>query len=131
MLQSIYIKKLTVFSEISCRFSPQLNVIAGENGTGKSHFLKLAYAVLAASAEEGRKPNASPPAKTRLQKALAKKLGGVFRPEIPGRLVRRKQGRGRCDISLAFAEPELSIAFSFAAMSKSEVSIGKLPTSWV
>ncbi|MCP4699100.1 MAG: AAA family ATPase [Gammaproteobacteria bacterium] len=130
MLQSIDIKKLTVFSEISCRFSPQLNVISGENGTGKSHLLKLAYAVLAASAEEGRKTNASPPAKALLQKALAKKLGGVFRPENLGRLVRRKQGRGRCEIGLAFAESELAIEFSFAAMSKSEVSIDKLPISW-
>jgi recombinational DNA repair ATPase RecF len=56
MLKSIAIKNLTVFSEASLLFSPQLNVVVGENGAGKSHLLKAMYAVLAASAEEGRKP---------------------------------------------------------------------------
>src|SRR5437867_2310880 len=63
MLQSLDIRNLTVFVEANLRFSPQLNVIIGENGSGKSHLLKVAYAMLAASAEEGRKPTASSPTK--------------------------------------------------------------------
>jgi len=67
MLQSLDIRNLTVFVEAHLRFSPRLNVIVGENGSGKSHLLKVVYAVLAASAEEGCKSTASAPTKTLLQ----------------------------------------------------------------
>jgi len=108
VLQSLAIRNLTVFSEAAFSFSPQLNVVIGENGTGKTHLLKAAYSVLAASAEEGRKPNASPPTKVLLQTKIAEKLIAVLRPESLGRLVRRKQGRDRCDLRFAFDEPDLN-----------------------
>lgn len=131
MLRSITIRNLTVFPEAEFQFSPQINIIVGENGTGKSHLLKVAYAVLAASAEEGRKPNASLPTKSVLQTRLAEKLIAVLRPETLGRLARRKQGRERCELNLYFEEPQLNLTFSFATMSKSEVGIDHLPTAWV
>lgn len=131
MLRSITIRNLTVFPEAELQFSPQINIIVGENGTGKSHLLKVAYAVLAASAEEGRKPNAPLPTKTVLQTRLAEKLVVVLRPETLGRLARRKQGRERCELRLDFEDTRLSLAFSFATMSKSEVGIEQLPTAWV
>lgn len=131
MLQSMMIRNLTVFPEADLQFSPQINVIVGENGTGKSHLLKVAYAVLAASAEEGRKPNAPLPTKTLLQVRLAEKLIAVLRPETLGRLARRKQGRERCELRLDFVDARLNLAFSFATMSKSEVGIEQLPAVWV
>lgn len=57
MLKQMEIKNLTVFSDADLKFSPSLNIIVGENGAGKTHLLKLAYSMLAVSAEEGRKPN--------------------------------------------------------------------------
>jgi DNA repair ATPase RecN len=102
MLQSLDIRNLTVFAEANLRFSPHLNVIAGENGSGKSHLLKVAHAILAASAEEGRKPTASAPTKTLLQTRVAENLIAVLRPESLGRLARRKQGRERCRLRLGF-----------------------------
>ena len=131
VLQSMMIRNLTVFPEADLQFSPQINVIVGENGTGKSHLLKVAYAVLAASAEEGRKPNAPLPTKTLLQVRLAEKLIAVLRPETLGRLARRKQGRERCELCLDFMDARLNLAFSFATMSKSEVGIEQLPAVWV
>ena len=131
MLQSLDIRNLTVFVEAHLRFSPQLNVIVGENGSGKSHLLKVAYAVLAASAEEGRKPTASSPTKTLLQTRVAEKLMAVLRPESLGRLARRKQGRERCRLRLGFDDPRLDIGCSFTTASKSEVDIDPLPTVWV
>lgn len=131
MLQSITIKNLTVFPEANLQFSPQINVIIGENGTGKSHLLKVAYAVLAASAEEGRKPNTPSPTKNLLQTRLAEKLIAVLRPEALGRLARRKQGRERCELGLNFEDTRLNLAFSLSTMSKSEVGIEKLPAAWV
>jgi recombinational DNA repair ATPase RecF len=37
------IKNFTVFGDVAFEFSPGLNVIVGENGTGKTHVLKLGY----------------------------------------------------------------------------------------
>lgn len=131
MIKFVDIKNLTVFSESRLQLSPQLNVIVGENGTGKTHLLKVMYSVLAASAEEGRRPAVVPPTKALLQTKLANKLINVLRPETLGRLARRKQGRERCEISLEFSEPLLNLSFSFSTNSKSEVTIERLPETWL
>lgn len=135
MLAQMSLKNLTVFPEADLKFGRGLNVIVGENGSGKTHLLKLAYSVLAVSAEEGRKPNAASPTKSALQTKLADKLVNVFRPESLGRLARRKQGRERCDVSLVFHRRILKrswdIKFSFATNSKSEVSIDERPNAWL
>ncbi|MDO7875480.1 AAA family ATPase [Hymenobacter sp. ASUV-10] len=46
MLKHLNIRNFTVFAEADFEFSKGLNVIVGTNGTGKSHVLKLGYAVL-------------------------------------------------------------------------------------
>lgn len=43
MLNTLQIKHFTVFQEARFRFSPGLNLILGDNGTGKTHVLKLGY----------------------------------------------------------------------------------------
>lgn len=45
MLKQLRLRNFTVFQEADLVFSPGLNVIIGENGTGKTHLLKLAYAL--------------------------------------------------------------------------------------
>lgn len=120
-----------MFPDADLDFGRQLNVIVGENGSGKTHLLKMAYSILASSWEEGRKPNAAAPTKSLLQSRLADKLVNVFRPETLGRLARRKQGRERCDIRAEFQRHELDLAFGFATNSKAEVGIEALPTQWV
>jgi len=106
-------------------------VLVGENGSGKSHLLKVVYSVLATSMEEGRKAPKTVPTKNLLQIRLAEKLIAVLRPETLGRLVRRKQGRERCEITCLFDDPQLNLSFSFATQSKSEVEIKKLPKLWI
>jgi len=112
-------------------FGPDVNVIVGENGSGKTHILKAAYSVIAVSVEERRKSNSAPPTKSLLQTRIADKLTNVFKPEVLGRIARRRQGRERCDIALRFEDASLNIEFGFATNSKSEVSISRLPTKWV
>ncbi len=46
MLKLLEIKNFTTFSEATFALSKGLNVITGENDTGKSHVLKLGYSVL-------------------------------------------------------------------------------------
>jgi len=131
MLSSLNIRNFTVFPEANLQFSPQLNVIVGENGTGKTHLLKIAYSALSTSWEEGKRPSSNSPTKTLLQARLADKITGVFQPESLGRLARRKQGRGRCDIRLGFENAQYDFGFSFATNSKTEVSLEKVPEFWL
>jgi predicted ATP-binding protein involved in virulence len=46
MLKRLHLKNFTVFADANFEFSPGLNVLVGTNGTGKSHVLKVGYAVL-------------------------------------------------------------------------------------
>lgn len=45
MIKRLTLKNFTAFSDIDISFSPGINVIIGENGTGKTHMLKAAYAL--------------------------------------------------------------------------------------
>lgn len=130
MLKTLSTRNLTVFQEAELQFAPGLNVIVGENGCGKSHLLKVIYSVMAASAEEGKKPTTGEPTKTHLQKVLADKLVHVMRPESLGRLARRKQGRERCEVTLNFSDSKLNCAFGFASSSKTEVQLEIVPKAW-
>lgn len=43
MIKQLKIKNFTVFDQLEMNLSPKINVIIGENGTGKTHLLKVAY----------------------------------------------------------------------------------------
>jgi len=43
-VSKIDIKKFTVFTDVTIEPSPGINIVIGENGTGKTHLLKLVYA---------------------------------------------------------------------------------------
>jgi AAA15 family ATPase/GTPase len=45
MIRSLELKNFTVFRDFKIDFSPKINVIIGENNTGKTHLLKAAYAL--------------------------------------------------------------------------------------
>ena len=130
MLKSLEVRGFTAFSQARLDFARGLNVIVGENGTGKTHLLKLPHAVMAMSAEEGRRRGSRPPTKSFLQPRLAGKIVNVFRPESLGRLVHRRQGGGRCEVDLRFSEGGTSVQFSFARQSQSEVVVDRSPSAW-
>lgn len=130
MLKRLALTNLTAFPEAQLQFGRHLNVVVGGNGAGKTHLLQLAYSVLAVSAEEARRARIDAPTKAFLQTKLAEKLVNVFRPESLGRLVRRKQGRERCDVIMDFDDAALNIEFGFSSNSKTEVSLEKLPERW-
>ena len=131
MLTQLNVKNLTVFREINLKFSPQLNVIIGENGTGKSHLLKLIYTTLSVLAEGRHKSNLPSPTKSFLQREIGNKLNNVFRPDNIGRLVRRMGGRTRCKVTLALEDKNLNCSFNFSSISKTDVLIDLLPQKWL
>ncbi len=57
MLNTLKIQNFTCFPEAELHFSKGLNVIVGENGTGKTHLLKLGYGILRSVDEAKEKPN--------------------------------------------------------------------------
>ncbi len=128
MLTTLTLTNFTVFSHAEFQFSPALNVIVGENGTGKTHLLKAAYTTAAVSAWGRRDSGSDTPSKGYLEKALAKKLRGVFRPDTLGRLVSRKPGRNRCEVLAKFKTTQMG--FSFNSSSKTEVTVDTCPDGW-
>jgi len=123
MLESARFQNLTRVPDDEWKFK-NLNVIIGENGLGKSHVLKVIYSLLKVQSEKIEFT------KTALSKAYADKLSAVMRPEELGRLVRRQQGRGRCEIELTFKKSQKgqNCEISFASNAKSLVNVETAPT---
>jgi AAA15 family ATPase/GTPase len=77
MIESLELKNFTVFSDLPIEFSPKINVIIGENGTGKTHLLKAAYGLCAGAPLFKNKPDTS---EDELEAALTAKLIRLFMP---------------------------------------------------
>ncbi len=96
-ISDIKIDNFTVFKHAEIAFCPGVNVIVGANGTGKSHLLKLLYAMTQwASA---RKLVESTKNKISLVHPL---LHGLFKPEEGdlSLLIRDRSGNATADIEL-------------------------------
>lgn len=133
MLKRMTIRNMTVFSRADLDYARHLNVFVGENGSGKTHLLKIAYTLLAVGAEEGLKLTPGPTPKSVLQIRIADKLVKVFRPEQLGNLVHRKQEgpeQTECEVELEFDDRRLNVGFGFGSKSESDVNIETMPSHW-
>jgi predicted ATPase len=130
MLKTLNIKNFTVFPKADFSFGKNLNIIIGENGSGKSHILKVAYCAIAVSAKGAKDSLSDVPTKSFLAIAIADKLRNVFKPDELGRLATRRQGHANCVIKYTFNPSNLDLEFSFKTPSKKEVVIAKAPTGW-
>jgi len=138
MLKSLQTKNFTLFSDAKIEFSPGLNVIIGENNTGKSHLLKLAYTVAAiwyeAIAEHQNIPGkiSSKGSKSWWQRRLAEKLVGIFKPDKLGHLFHRDGGRQKAKIEAEmFAPNNQSLKFAFGSNTQKEVEILQTPLEFL
>jgi ABC-type transport system involved in cytochrome c biogenesis ATPase subunit len=122
MLKQAQFQNFTCIPNETWRFAPGINVIVGENGLGKSHVLKVLYALLKVQAD------AKELSKSTLEKIYADKLVAVLRPENLGRLVKRKQGRERCELRLMLDNKDFDCAIGFATNTKSQVEVIQAPT---
>lgn len=52
MLKKLTLENFTVFEQAELAFAPGINIIIGENASGKSHLLKLAYCIAATWQED-------------------------------------------------------------------------------
>ena len=76
MITRLELKNFTAFRSLEIDFSPKVNVIIGENGTGKTHLLKAAYGLYAGSVFK----NKSDTGKDELEAVLTAKLLRLFMP---------------------------------------------------
>lgn len=129
MVKKVVAHNFTVFTEETFNFSHGLNVVIGENAVGKSHLLKLAYAMIAVSHQASKETIT--PNKQIFQKMISEKLVNVFRPDGLGRLVQRAKGRKKCEIHIFFDDDAHNFAFGFSTVSKTDVQISLIPRAFI
>jgi len=81
MLNRLHIENFTVFRKADFEFVPGINVLVGANASGKTHLLKLLYALQKSQTESGFSSS---------RRDIADFVLDVFRPERLDDLVRRK-----------------------------------------
>lgn len=99
-LTRIKIENFTVFEDITIPFSKGLNILVGENGMGKTHVMKLAYAAC-----QSRKHDVS----------FSQKTTMLFRPDQSGigRLVNRnKNGKNTARVLVESDIAQIGMSFS-------------------
>ena len=121
------IKKLTLnnfmaFGNAEMNWADNINIICGENSTGKTRLLKVMYSVI--------KPfcniNRANLTKEMEEQLFVKKLQGVFRPDEMkiGRLVSRKQGSNRTEFSVDMEKQQkITVGFGNRQDNHADVSI--------
>ncbi|MDP2784437.1 MAG: AAA family ATPase [Sulfurimicrobium sp.] len=103
MLKTLYLKNFTVFADARLEFCSGLNVIVGQNGTGKTQLLKAAYLMNRTWPDLMYKPLALN--KNRAEAYFEKRLQGLFQPVKLDNLIRR----GKADEAQLTAEVEAFI----------------------
>ncbi|MDI6002279.1 AAA family ATPase [Cobetia marina] len=115
MIERLELRNITSFRKLEIDFSPRINVIIGENGTGKTHLLKAAYGLCAGAPLFKNKPDIS---EDELETALTAKLLRLFMP-LDDKLgkMHRQGATDQAYLSVKFAKGQ-KIAATFFNNSK-------------
>ena len=123
------IKRLTLsnfmaFENLQLDWSDNINIICGENSTGKTTLLKVMYS-LTKPLNDINKANLT---KEMEEQFFVKKMQGVFRPDDMklGRLVSRNRGNKRTDFSVDLDRNQrISVGFSRGQTNHADISIDR------
>lgn len=123
-IEKLELDNFMIFNNLNIAFSPDINVICGENSTGKTAIIKLLYAC-AKGCTEVRNSKADI-TKEKTESVLVEKLQGVFRPDKDsvGHLVNRRQGSNRADVCVKF-ENSTDIKFEFGNRQEKHIELIK------
>lgn len=105
-IKEVTLKDFSAFDNADFSFSPGINVFIGANGTGKTHLLKLLYAVCASTPK-----SAGPGGSVKLERNLESKLTGVFKPDESdlSRLIRGDERDAEIRIRLDLGKVDFNI----------------------
>lgn len=109
-VNKLTLRNFMLFKSAEINWSENINIICGENSTGKTTLLKVMYSVLKPLGKGYREAAT----KEIEEKMFVDKLQGVFRPDDMkiGRLVSRKQGSNRTDFSVILdKKQQISVGF--------------------
>ncbi|WP_437757398.1 AAA family ATPase [Sorangium sp. So ce1389] len=125
-LTRLTLQGFTVFSDAAFDFAPGVNVLIGENGTGKSHVLKLVYALTEAARRFAAGEGLDGAAEPKLDDLVRGMLMGVFLPDSLDSFT--KYSPGQADISLEWedARVEVTLATRAALTSKASGDLSKV-----
>ncbi len=122
MLEKIKFERFTAFENLEVRFSPGMNIFVGENGTGKTHILKAAYAACDIAKSKGE---------------FAEKINNVFYPSGKqiGRLVKRSSisSKGSVEITRKVGDNKkisLRLSLSNHTTKPEKAKISGSPKAW-
>ena len=120
MFTFLEVEGFTAFVKERFEWSPGVNVLVGENGTGKTHLLKLLYCLQKSGVTEGKDADVS----------MDTKIANVFCPKDGdlSRLVRRKQGTSTAEITAQWKGMKKVMKMSFSN-ARRRTSID-LPPKW-
>ena len=116
-LTKIEAENFTVFKNISIPFCKGLNVLVGENGVGKTHIMKVAYAACQASKHDV---------------SFSQKTVMLFRPDQSniGRLVNRKKSDNNT-ANILVESDTAKIGMSFSSRKKKWDAEIKMEEKWI
>ncbi len=123
MINSLYAKDFAVFDEVSWSEPAPINVVIGENDTGKSHLLKLLYGVTRSVQEFERQKDHG---RETWKETLARKLRETFQPPDNlslGKLVRKKGEELEVDLRLSGEK----VFFKYGKYTEKQINVAPKP----
>lgn len=123
MIEKIKFEKFTAFEKLEVKFSPGVNIFIGENGTGKTHILKAAYAACDIAKSNG---------------GFAEKINNVFYPSGKqiGRLVKRSSvsSKGALEVTRKLSDGKkitLRLSLSNHTTKPDKATVSGSPKVWI
>lgn len=110
-LTRLELEQFTAFEHAVFDFAPGVNVLIGENGTGKSHVLKLIYCLSEAVRRYASREAPEPLLRSGLVSVLSDLLSTVFQPDDLYSLVRRNKPPARVHATWATASDSADLDF--------------------
>ena len=136
-LTRVRLENFTAFAELDLELSPGINVLVGANGTGKTHLMKVCYAVCDVHKTVVFPKNKEHPTTLSIELEayipISEKLVNIFLPahRSLGRLIKQQEKGVDAKIKIYRNELELDISFSVPSDGSAD-AVAKLiaPRQW-
>ncbi len=123
---NLNMKNFTSFKSMNLNFVKGINIISGDNATGKSNILKILYCIIK-SLDDIYKTNSSNLGKITKEKTIeivSNKISKLFMPESIGHLVHQNNSSKHARVELGFENVQnVEISFSRKALKRVEMPV--------